>query len=122
MPAPATLLPRGHPHTLRAAAWTLRAVRVAQRTYAQPGVRDVTLPAVPDLPPGAVRGVNAVLHRTGQRCLVRATVRQAWQAAHGDPRELVIGVTPPSAGFKAHAWLDGDPPCHAEGYTELLRR
>jgi hypothetical protein len=59
---------------------------------------------------------------TRANCLVRATVRQAWYAAHGDLRDVVIGVTAPSGGFAAHAWLDGDAPCHSDGFHELLRR
>jgi hypothetical protein len=35
-------------------------------------------------------------------------VLQAWDAAHGRSRDLVIGITGPD-GFRAHAWLDGDP-------------
>jgi hypothetical protein len=59
---------------------------------------------------------------TRANCLVRASVRQAWYAAHGDLRDVVIGVTAPSGGFAAHAWLDGDAPCHSDGFHELLRR
>ncbi|CAN5649373.1 hypothetical protein BH20ACT23_BH20ACT23_14520 [soil metagenome] len=55
-------------------------------------------------------------------CLERATVLQAWYAAQGQRRDLIIGVTAPQTGFRAHAWLDGDPPCHTEGFHELLRR
>jgi hypothetical protein len=55
-------------------------------------------------------------------CLPAAIVRQAWFAAHGAKRDLVVGVTAPSGGFEAHAWLDGDPPCHTERFEELLRR
>jgi hypothetical protein len=39
---------------------------------------------------------------------VNAIVLQAWEAAHGQRRDLVIGTTGPD-GFHAHAWLDGDP-------------
>jgi hypothetical protein len=46
-------------------------------------------------------------------------VLQAWHAAQGRPRDLVIGVTAPSAGFQAHAWLDGENP---GAFEELLRR
>jgi hypothetical protein len=66
--------------------------------------------------------MNAVLRRGGYTCLVRAAVRQAWDAAHGRPRDLIIGVNSPADDFQAHAWLDGDP---AEGFREfheLLRR
>jgi len=64
----------------------------------------------------------AVFVRRPYTCLVRAAVRQAWDAAHGRRRDLIIGVRSPGADFQAHAWLDGDPPCHEDGFTELLRR
>jgi hypothetical protein len=48
-------------------------------------------------------------------------VLQAWQAAHGRDLDVVIGVTAPSAGFKAHAWLDGEAACHSDGFEELTR-
>jgi len=65
--------------------------------------------------------VYAVLRRGDYTCLEQALVRQAWDAAHGRPRELVIGVTSPSGGFGAHAWLDGDPARTAGDFVELLR-
>ena len=86
------------------------------------GVAHPTLPEVPDLPEASGRGVGAVLKRSRATCLVRATVRQGWLAAHGDRRDLVIGVTAPAAGFKAHAWLDGDSESEDGSYTEILRR
>jgi hypothetical protein len=55
-------------------------------------------------------------------CLVRARILQAWYLAHGEARDVVIGVTAPSKGFRAHAWLEGDPPCHSEGFEELRRQ
>lgn len=79
------------------------------------------LPPPPLLPERGRRGVVAVLRRTGASCLVRATVLQAWDLAHGRRRDVVIGVTAPSAGFRAHAWLDGDHPCHSTGFEELTR-
>jgi len=107
--------------TVRAALWTVRAARRAARQV-RDGRIDPQLPRPPRLPADAERGVVAVLWRRGDSCLVRATVRQAWYAGQGLPRDLVIGVTAPGAGFRAHAWLDGDSPCHDEGYRELLRR
>jgi hypothetical protein len=80
------------------------------------------LPAAPELPNEAARGVYAVLRRRTDTCLVRSMVLQTWDAAHGRPRDLIVGVTSPSDGFQAHAWLEGDPPCEAEGFRELLRR
>jgi hypothetical protein len=49
-------------------------------------------------------------------------VLQEWFAAQGSLRDIVIGVTAPNSDFQAHAWLEGDPPCHSEGFKELLRR
>ena len=108
--------------TLRASWWTLRAARRARRALPESGAEPVELPPVPALPPHARRGVEGVLRRTRATCLVAATVRQAWHAAQGEPRDLVIGVTPPGGGFRAHAWLEGDHPCHSAGFEELLRR
>jgi hypothetical protein len=107
---------------LRAALWTLRALRVARKELPAGRWESIGLPPVPPVPDSAERAVESVLRRTGASCLPRAIVRQAWFAAHGSPRDLVVGVTAPSAGFEAHAWLEGDSPCHTEGYRELLRR
>jgi hypothetical protein len=56
----------------------------------------------------AERGVRGGLRRSHESCLVNAIVRQAWEAAHGRRRDLVVGITGPD-GFSAHAWLQGDP-------------
>lgn len=108
--------------TLRAAWWTLRAARTARRELARGSLDGLVLPPVPALRHPARAGVGAVLRRRSDTCLVRATVRQAWDAAHGHPRDLIIGVTAPGEGFMAHAWLEGDPPCQGEGFHELVRR
>ena len=107
--------------SLRAAWWTVRAARRARRHLVRGGLDGIILPAVPPLPYEGRRAVGAVLRHRSDTCLVRATVRQAWDAAHGHPRDLVIGVTAPGSGFKAHAWLEGDPPCQSEGFHELTR-
>jgi transglutaminase superfamily protein len=111
--------------TLRAAWWTLRAARRTRSMLARQPLESAmaNLPEVPPLPDHAERGVRAVLHRRGDTCLIQAIVLQAWEAAHGRPRDLVIGVTSPRGGdFEAHAWVDGDFPCHDTGFSELLRR
>ena len=108
--------------TLRAAWWTLRALRRTRLGLRRGGLDGVELPPVPALPTDARRGVTAVLRRRPNTCLEQATVLQAWHAAHGDPRDLIIGVTAPKEGFRAHAWLEGDDPCHSDGFRELLRR
>jgi len=40
---------------------------------------------------------------------VRAIVAQAWEAAHGRRRDLIVGVTAPG-NFRAHAWLEDERP------------
>lgn len=113
------------PATLRAGVWALRASRRTRRQLREDELDHaiVDLPRVPNLSERAERGVSAVLARRRDTCLVRAIVRQHWEAAHGRPRELVIGVAPRNGGdLRAHAWLEGDPP-HPDGdYRELLRR
>jgi hypothetical protein len=108
--------------TLRAAWWALRGARRARRSLDRDGLEAVqSLPPVPPLPAKARRGVEAVLRRRDDTCLVRSIVLQAWDHAHGVPRDLIVGVTSPSRGFEAHAWLEGDPPPDGS-FRELLRR
>ena len=113
---------RFDPRALRAALWTWRAGRRVHRDLARSRLDAVEVLSVPAVPTEAGRGVAAVLRRASFTCLERALVLQAWNEAHGHPRDVIIGVTKPSDGFKAHAWLDGDPPCHDEGFEELTRR
>jgi hypothetical protein len=49
-------------------------------------------------------------------------VIQAWDAAHGRPRDLIVGTSGLGEGFEAHAWLEGDPPLADRQFGELLRR
>jgi hypothetical protein len=109
--------------TLRAAWWTLRALRSTRQALPRDGVYGVTLPAPPRLPARSERGVRAVLRRRGATCLERSLVLQRWFAAHGDCRDVVIGVIGPSDAFKAHAWLEGDADGHAGAapFRELTR-
>lgn len=117
-----------HPATVVAHVWARAVIaRVGRdRPLATDGTApDVTalrLPAPPRLPEGAVRGVLSACHRTGATCLPRSLVRQRWELAQGRPRDLVIGVTAPSSGFRAHAWLAGDPEDAQDEFTELTRR
>ena len=108
--------------TIRVAAWTIRAAQRAHSHLRDGPLSDVVLPRVPPAPAHAGIAVGAVLKRRRDSCLVRAVVRQAWWRAQGQDRALVIGITKPNASFSAHAWLEGDPPCHSEGFIELLRR
>ena len=105
--------------TLRAAWWTLRALRHVRRGLDGDSFRPPSIPPPPAVPVDAGRGVAAVLRRRPASCLERALVVQRWEAAHGRRRDVVIGVTAP-ADFAAHAWLDGDP-SQAGPFTELVR-
>lgn len=114
---------RLRPAYLAAAAWALvqvlRARRVLANGLPQPGV----IGAPPRLAGDDRRPVLAVLRRTGSTCLVRSLVLQAWDAAHGTDRDVIIGVTG-STDFQAHAWLDGDPAeagTHGRDFAELVR-
>ena len=107
--------------TLRGALWARSALRSARRALAHGDVKDIELPSPPRLPASAVRGVDALLRRRGATCLERALVKQRWLAAHGDPRPIAIGVTAPSRGFQAHAWLVGENDLLAAGFRELTR-
>ena len=106
---------------LRAAFWALRALRATRRSLRRYGVRRVTLPRPPRVEARAERGVRAVLRRGGATCLERSFVLQTWLAAHGDNRDVVIGVVGPSDEFKAHAWLEGADDHHAGDFRELTR-
>ena len=106
---------------LRAAWWARRALRTARRSLVRGEVRDIALPAPPPLPASAGRGVEVLLRRRPHSCLERALVRQRWLAAHGEPRAIAIGVTAPSHGFRAHAWLVGEDDPLAQDFQELTR-
>lgn len=107
---------------LRAASWAIRAGRLARRQFAAGGLDALVIPTPPSLPPEAVTGVLLGLRLQRASCVPSAAIRQAWYAAHGDQRDIVLGVTAPGAGFRAHAWLEGDPRCHEVEFHELLRR
>jgi hypothetical protein len=65
--------------------------------------------------------VAAVLGLAGATCLVRSAVLQRWDADHGRPRPLLVGVARNDGGtVEAHAWLDGEG--SGQGFIELHRR
>ena len=81
---------------------------------------DIHLDPPPTLPAPAVRGVTLVLRYRGPSCLERSLILQRWLAAHGERRDVVIGITG-ATDFRAHAWLDGDPEAPAVPFQELAR-
>lgn len=106
---------------MRGMWWAGRSLFGVRRSLRQTALPDVTVSPPPRLPASAGRGVRFVLRRRESTCLQRALVLQAWHAAQGNPREVVIGVTDTKGPFSAHAWLDGDPGHPGRGFAELLR-
>jgi hypothetical protein len=105
--------------TLRAALWTWTVVRSTRRALRREPFGAVAVPPPPALPSSAFRGVRVVLRRQDPTCLERSLVLQRWLASHGDLRDVIIGVSAPSEGFAAHAWLEGETP--SLPYRELTR-
>jgi hypothetical protein len=107
---------------LRTAAWALRARLRARRLVRRSGVADpALLPVAPHAPIEAERAVRSVLGRTRSKCLVRSLVLQRWYTDQGQPCDVIIGVTSPQDGFRAHAWLDRPGELDGDGFTELHR-
>ena len=107
--------------SLRASWWALRALGRARRQLSRSGFRRVDIPAPPEVGDSSLGGVTRALRRGGASCLERALVLQRWHAAHGRPRDVVIGVARSAGAFKAHAWLDGEPAEAERPYRELTR-
>lgn len=112
---------RGLP-SARAIWWAQRAASRTKADLAASTLDELVVLQPPALPTGCRRWVATTLRVRRDSCLVRSAVLQTWDASHGRPRDLVIGVTAPAAGFKAHAWLDGEPASVSAGYVELTRR
>jgi hypothetical protein len=92
------------------------------RQQLRSGVACPVLPPCPELPASAGLGVLGVVTRLKPTCLERSFVLQAWMAAHGDARDIVIGVPDTEFGREpAHAWVDGTDAESAGRYLELHR-
>jgi hypothetical protein len=106
--------------TLRGAWWTLRALRHVRRRLRRLGIAGAAC-TVPPPPAAAQRGVHGMLRRWPASCLERALVLQRWEAAHGRPRAVVIGVQGARQDLRAHAWLEGSADGLAPAFRELMR-
>jgi hypothetical protein len=109
------------PSSLRAAGWALLALRRTKRELAARGLEGTWVASPPRLPTSARVGVLAVVRRKPSTCLERALVLQRWDADHGLPSDVVIGVRGASDAFQAHAWLDGTPDAGPLVFEEILR-
>lgn len=107
---------------MRAAWWAQRAARRVRRDLAAGDLDHLAVLQPPPLPGACRARVMAVLGLRRDTCLIRAAVLQEWDAGQGRPRDLIIGVSAPGPGFRAHAWLDGDPEGADDGLDEFTRR
>ncbi|MGF7238832.1 MAG: nucleotidyltransferase family protein [Frankia sp.] len=104
----------------RAVVWSARAGRLARRQLGRGPLHDIDLPAAPVGAGFAAVGTGLRLSRAS--CLERSLVMQRWYAGREVRRELVVGVTAPVEGFRAHAWLAGDADGDRPDLVEILRR
>lgn len=112
---------RLRPTVLLGALWAAVTARLVRTRLAKVGVR-ASVPRPPRLGPKAGLGVTAALGRLKPTCLERALVLQAWMAAQGTARDVVIGI--PRNGMKsgpAHAWVDGTDASSPAMFLELHR-
>lgn len=108
--------------TLAVARWTWRAHRSSrEQLRTDDGLRTLQLPPPPFVRPVDRAATQLVLRARRATCLEKAVTLQRFDAAAGRPRTLVVGVTSPRAGFRAHAWLDGDPQSDPD-LQEILRQ
>ena len=109
------------PANLRAAAWAFLALRRTRRSLAAHGLQGARVAPPPRLPDSAGAGVLAVARRWPATCLERALVLQRWEAEHGGPADVVIGVRGAVDDFRAHAWLETMPDA-PPGAFEVIHR
>ena len=103
--------------------WTLRTwwrvhQRLARGPWAAAALPATTAPTG-TMPPHPGRAARLVLACCRATCLETALVRQAHAAGAGVAIDVIIGVTAPATGLRAHAWLDGDRV--DPGFVELCR-
>jgi hypothetical protein len=110
------------PAVARGAVWGERTRRRVVHALDAGRANATSVPRSGRIDEAGLKGVRLVLRVSRSRCLVDALVRQHWHAGHGSVRDVMIGVRAPAEGFAAHAWLEGDPPSSAAGFTELARR
>lgn len=107
----------------RAAIWAGRSRFLAGRQLRTRSPDKVALPAPPtlSLERDSTRGVRVGLGITKATCLQRSLVLQHWYAAHDVAVDVVIGVTSPRSGFRAHAWIEKPGQLSITEFTEITR-
>jgi Uncharacterised nucleotidyltransferase len=103
--------------------WTLRTWWLIRRRLRRGPWRTGALPppVLPPVPGAPFSGRMARLVLAGCRasCLEAALIRQARAADAGQAADVIVGITAPASGFRAHAWLAGDRV--DPGFVELCR-
>ncbi len=101
-------------------SWTFDALVSVRRQLAETGMEQVD----PFRSPGRAiteRSVEIILQRNSASCLERSLVRQRYYLAKGQNRDVIVGVSPPKDGFRAHAWVSGDAEEGNELYQTIHR-
>jgi len=112
---------RFRPSVLLGALWAALAAVAVRRELRTKGM-SARGPRPPRLGRRAGLGVTGALNRLSPTCLERALVLQAWLAAQGTLRDVVIGLPPDGMRSQpAHAWVDGTDSRSAATYLELHR-
>lgn len=107
--------------TLRAAVWSLTALRRLRRELPLAGLTARVVPP-PVVPVASVRGIELALRARHATCLERSFVVQRWLLAQGREHDVLVGVAGGADALDAHAWIDRyDHAEHGAGY-ELLTR
>ena len=106
---------------LRAALWTARCLVRYRMQQPRRRVEDIAFPAAGRIGASGSRAVARILRRRDERCLSNALIAQAWRADHGDYVDVVIGVSSPTTGFSAHAWLADTGDAGAGGHAAISR-
>ncbi len=96
------------PGAARTLLWSVRMVGRVRKQLPQRPFSEVVLSTPPALDVRSRSAMNAGLRLRRASCLERALLRQRFDAANGVQRTLIIAVTSPADGFRAHSWLEGD--------------
>ncbi len=88
--------------------WVLRTWWQVHRRLACGPWGDYALPVTVAPTAYSERAARRILACCRATCLEAALLRQARAAAAGNAPDVIVGVTAPARGFRAHAWVDGD--------------
>jgi hypothetical protein len=106
---------------VRALFWAWRSTAVVRARLRDDGGVAVPVPAPPQLPAAAIRGVNWGIRLGKASCLERSLVRQRWYRSQGRDRTIIVGVALDGPTAVAHAWLEGEEHLNDRDYVEMTR-